>query len=438
MCQNQRGHRRAMTVTRRDRPDMDGADRLPPLVPGVHIDCGPAGRFESTALQDWAEVVNNKDALLRAATVGKVDSLTGSEGDGAPPAATLQATAGPLDDKSCRRTSSHGLRTKKRVTFAPPASAALHTPRTTSSSAVRPLAEAPTSPRMKFSRPSVSAKSSTSSLTSVSGSGSAKLPHFSSRLPPLSPSAIGMTMYRKLYMAKLMRETALPKARPGEPTGSQTGRASAGSTRGDDHEARSYVTTDTEDDDIEAEWDDEEIVPESPRFCATLSPEAQYAMMKGYEDRLVQNLSSRLPHTGSDATVLRSRTPKQGRVQLSKKTCRGGNLSANATGTGPTNDPAEHDHRQEDGVLDGHDAKLRVSRKFQAAIDLLDNLEEGRGNQLAASKPASQRRMRNPLRRYKSWSQGWMDDFQVESNSTNGTADRWPAGRSKSDSYNGY
>ena len=31
-------------------------------------------------------------------------------------------------------------------------------------------------------------------------------------------------------------------------------------------------------------------IPESPRFCATLSPEAQFAFMKGYEDRLVKSL----------------------------------------------------------------------------------------------------------------------------------------------------
>ena len=37
--------------------------------------------------------------------------------------------------------------------------------------------------------------------------------------------------------------------------------------------------------------EENEVMPEKPRFCATLSPEAQYAMLKGYEDILLTELN---------------------------------------------------------------------------------------------------------------------------------------------------
>lgn len=49
-------------------------------------------------------------------------------------------------------------------------------------------------------------------------------------------------------------------------------------------------------------------LPKEPRFCSTLSPEAQFAMMKGYEDTVYAYISSSYPEY--KFLLRRSRTPK--------------------------------------------------------------------------------------------------------------------------------
>lgn len=63
------------------------------------------------------------------------------------------------------------------------------------------------------------------------------------------------------------------------------------------------------------EEDYEEEMPEKPRFCATLSTEAQYAIFKGYEDVLIDRISSSLPCSENTARIKRtpSALPKPNR-----------------------------------------------------------------------------------------------------------------------------
>ena len=156
---------------------------------------------------------------------------------------------------------------------------------------------------------------------------------------------------------------------------------------------------DADDEDLDEDSDDEEVLPGSPRFCATLSPEAQYAMMRGYEDRIVKHLSRRHPETHVD--TLRASTPQSDRVVLVRKNHR--HLDEKKDG---------RSEEEEAGICCHVAKQVGVSRKFQAAIDLLDNLDGG--NEIAATKAITQRRVRNPIQKYKIWSKGWKNDFRLE------------------------
>nr|KAG5711650.1 hypothetical protein BaRGS_016832 [Batillaria attramentaria] len=50
-------------------------------------------------------------------------------------------------------------------------------------------------------------------------------------------------------------------------------------------------------------------LPRNPRFSSFMSPEAQYAMMKGYEDKLYEDLAGSFPE--SALSLKRNRTPHQ-------------------------------------------------------------------------------------------------------------------------------
>ncbi len=74
---------------------------------------------------------------------------------------------------------------------------------------------------------------------------------------------------------------------------------------GDASSGRESVT----EDDVFDRHQDLSTVSSKPRFCATLSPEAQYATLKCYEDVLVQNLQSRPLQTLDCRQLLKVRTP---------------------------------------------------------------------------------------------------------------------------------
>lgn len=55
-------------------------------------------------------------------------------------------------------------------------------------------------------------------------------------------------------------------------------------------------------------------LPRSPRFSTFLSPEAQYALMKGYEDKLYDKIADSNPE--SRFTLKRNKTPHQAQVRI--------------------------------------------------------------------------------------------------------------------------
>ena len=214
--------------------------------------------------------------------------------------------------------------------------------------------------------------------------------------------------------------------------------------------------------------DDEAIndLPNQPRFCATLSTEAQYAMLKCYEDVLLDNIrSGRAVTKGSDpvpedATLFRVKTPRDGlRLHLAggrdtnpQQTLlpKLGEDDADGAGSVYNSKPPSRDSNRGDArvSLTGsfrlpsipgavrppssscsslypppggrfqvvpRDKQLRLSYRFQTAMDLLDAVRDSHG-ELVTSRRAPKLGQINPLRNYNRWSKGWSKEFQYEYN----------------------
>ena len=176
------------------------------------------------------------------------------------------------------------------------------------------------------------------------------------RLPPL-PSVVGMHVFRRLYMARLMSLQVLPvKADDALGTGD---------------------SDDETDDSTDMHLLQQE--PEVPRICADLSPEGQYAMLRGYQDRLLERLERRVPDLPSKV-----RTAQTPMAALSPM----------------------HDNRK------WRDRRTECS--IQDAMDIIDDLEEEGSSHLSDLRKRVIQSRDNPLRSYRKWCKRWQDEFQTK------------------------
>ena len=216
-------------------------------------------------------------------------------------------------------------------------------------------------------------------------------------------------------------------------------------------------------------------LPAKPRFCATLSPEAQYAMLKGYEDILREKLTS--GRQMDEAGLLRVRTPQKHVVCLhltDAEPPRDEVTSSVPSGvTSSTERPvpriATHDIERRIDVKQTHESsprrparqssgsdpktpqtptipkqkQLRLSYRFERAMDLLDGLKAApmtsspsRRGEMTSSPSrrgemtsSSSRRVEmtsspsrrgeagaaiNPVDNYNRWSRSWVREFKLE------------------------
>ena len=190
-----------------------------------------------------------------------------------------------------------------------------------------------------------------------------KVTPWKTRLPPL-PSVIGMHVFRRLYMAQLSGIHGSSKEQ--EPTQSSKTDEDVSDTSDSELEIHQESSTSTS----------------SPRktdsrIGADLSPEGQYATIRGYQDRIQQKLSTRLPAIGS--TFSRLQTPKVSRI-------------INSEGRTEV-------------------VKWRMHRCVQSAIDLADFLEESGENHLSDLRKSRLKPIESPLRTYRKWCRSWQHDF---------------------------
>ena len=163
-------------------------------------------------------------------------------------------------------------------------------------------------------------------------------------------------------------------------------------------------------------------LPVNPRFCATLSPEAQYAMMKCYDDILVENLKQSFPET-KDLSP-RVKTPLNSKVRLPEDTK---DIKDPKKATPMNKAPKQHmDNLLPSTPLSQPNAtigknktappketQLRITGRFERAMDILDTLRESEG-QLVTSRRHKSKDIK-PLRHYNAWSNGWTKEFKFDS-----------------------
>ena len=164
------------------------------------------------------------------------------------------------------------------------------------------------------------------------------------------------------------------------------------------------------------------VLPEKPRFCSTLSPEAQFAMLKGYEDILLEFMRRTFPEL-DETSVYRVKTPhhkvrstklsekesptKQARkLQETPMTLKPG---PHTKGSKVTSTLKQVDEQNED--------QLRISYRFNIAMTLIDELGDLRkafdnGNNCDAASVSQNER--SELDKYNTWIHKWSKEFQFE------------------------
>ena len=202
-------------------------------------------------------------------------------------------------------------------------------------------------------------------------------------------------------------------------------------------------------------------LPRKARFSATMSPEAQYAMLKGYEDLLLNTLKtapkSEQPQEGH---FVRVKTPHHSVVSVHLN---GLEQASNSTSTESFTTDEEQQQQQsrnrlhvwdikpapyhgqmyklvsKDDVspanrrnedtnkallprksLPGNndklvpkDKQLLLTHRFQCAMDILDKVRESKG-QVVTSPRRKQKTTTNPVDNYNSWSREWSREFKLE------------------------
>ena len=161
------------------------------------------------------------------------------------------------------------------------------------------------------------------------------------------------------------------------------------------------------------EVDYEEEMPEKPRFCATLSTEAQYAIFKGYEDVLVDKISSSLTPNKNAVRIRRipSAAPKTNKSSLPILETRPNIvLISSSTSKDDKSDIGE----------DVTSTRLRrfrdqryMSAHFKQAMNILDELKRHSSEEISTTVKAENNIAQNDIcRQYHAWSQRWAKHFQ--------------------------
>ena len=184
---------------------------------------------------------------------------------------------------------------------------------------------------------------------------------------------------------------------------------------------------------------DETDLPKTSRFCSGLSQEAQYAMLKCYEDLLVEGIDKDCRRADQcPPRLLRVTTPEQpidaihveerpvSRRQKIKNTLESVNSREKLSLL--SNEINENDDKkhlvqeskcEENNILiSAENTQLRLNYRFQIAMDMLDNIKLNQGRNITTPRhrwnKIKQLNHDKVHAEYNTWSKNWSKDFTYE------------------------
>ncbi len=200
-------------------------------------------------------------------------------------------------------------------------------------------------------------------------------------------SVVGMASFRKIYMNRLLAQ------------------ANAEVTH------RMHSPVPEVDEDLEA-------MPQRPRFIATLSPEAQFAALKGYEDMLVTNLQKSYPDKKN--TLYRVRTPSSKKVTLPLEAIMPAKpknellppASSSLYPPRPSSAMSNSSQFSDIAYTENSEVKRRLSVRFQVGMDILDQMKTSQGYLITS--PRIKQHEIEPLPTYNQWIRKWSKEFSLD------------------------
>ncbi len=162
-----------------------------------------------------------------------------------------------------------------------------------------------------------------------------------------------------------------------------------------------------------------EELPDRPRFVATLSPEAQFAALKAYEDVLVDKLQATFPERRNQ--LCRVLTPISRSVSLPlepipEKPPDSWGQPETQAGAGRGEQPGagrgEPRPRRPPRDLDERELrrKRRLTVRFQAGMEILDKLKSSQGLLVTSPRIADL----EPVSSYNAWTHKWAREFSLK------------------------
>jgi hypothetical protein len=179
-------------------------------------------------------------------------------------------------------------------------------------------------------------------------------------------------------------------------------------------------------------------LPKSPRFSSFMSPEAQFAMMKGYEDNVYGKISSNHPEV--KPFLKRNKTPEHPidirdvkRPTIARHTSlidvNNSPFSPQLTSTPRSTSGTEPPYRpytarqtrslsrtQSLPTFVPRDKQLVLTYRLQSAMDMLDTLRSNDGEHPLSPRIKSAKSGIKPLD-FNQWTQAWSREFQLSTKS---------------------
>ena len=241
------------------------------------------------------------------------------------------------------------------------------------------------SPRINRKSSSLSQMSATEKKSSASGKDARE------RRKATAASVMGLVAFRKIYMSKLMALTTEKRER---------------------EEGIKPQKADPENLNLSEEHD---ILPITPRFSATLSPEAQFAMLKGYEDKLICDLKTAYPE--KETAMVRVRTPPLGKTICLSSPCPSKNRPISTTRSrSSSRAPGSSKHTTNNKSREQKEleylSKRKVTGQVETAVDILDHLRSGSGHHVISPRVRVGRQL-EPISTYNAWTHQWAQQFKI-------------------------
>ncbi|CAD5120224.1 DgyrCDS8796 [Dimorphilus gyrociliatus] len=167
----------------------------------------------------------------------------------------------------------------------------------------------------------------------------------------------------------------------------------------------------------EIQEDEPKKLPSRSRFVSKLSPEAQYSMLKGYEDVIVKDLGKLYPEHLIAFNEQRAVTPANKKCSLSEigeKVNEGGANELKDQSTPKTLKTKKRLNKVHLPLLQNTSVikQKRLTYRFETAQDIIDALKSKKG--LIVTSPRYKTQQKNPVKDFGTWSYNWTREFVLK------------------------